>query len=83
MKLKCKKTINSLRKDIEFVIIENTLYEVDLIDSVGYVLNTEDGKIFFKKIETYIIDNYYVWDYFYTPQEERKIKIANLLKKED
>ena len=73
MKLLCKKTPNIGTQTINmipgkyYLVINN----INLIeDDDGYSWYFTD-----KYIDDYLL---YIWDYFYTPQEERKIKLQKL-----
>ncbi len=80
MKLKCKKTLPSCRENIGYLLIEGNLYELIFEDILGFTVTLECGEtMFFKNIPTSKLDNHYAWDYFYTPNEFRKLKIDNLL----
>ena len=67
-KLLCKININFLKKN-EYYIITN----IDDVSDDVYVNN--DWYILYPN-DWY----YYVWDYFYTPQELRKMKLKQLMK---
>ena len=72
-KLLCKKTgkLYNIKK-ISYIIKDEYYIQMgDLISKWRFVLN-KDNKITFHDL--------YIWDYFYTPQELRKLKLEKLMK---
>ena len=82
MKLLCKKTL------INWPITQGKYYTMEKIDDIFYPCRVIDDKGYnhnFTDIPFHQwIRNakphrtHYIWDYFYTPQEERKIKLQKL-----
>ena len=73
-KLLCKKTIY-YRQEKDIDLIENEFYTIAEINS--YAIK---NILWFSIKHTTTSYLYYVWDYFYTPQEERKLKLKQLNK---
>ena len=68
-KLLCKKSYNG--------VIEGEYYIVTLVKS------RFEGKYYYSIINidndnVYFVKYYYIWDYFYKPQEVRKLKLKQL-----
>ena len=77
MKLLCKKTPNNIN------MIPGKYY-VGSNSKIGKVVEDDNGYSHYFTNNKYITDYYfaehflYIWDYFYTPQQTRKIKLQKL-----
>ena len=73
-KLLCKKIVKHIHiKETKYYTITKISYDSVLIDDWWFNKNYN-----FYSFGSYIKKSYYVWDYFYTPQELRKLKLKQL-----